>query len=347
MIGRSPSKAGSLLAIGILTIGLAAAGFAAYTPSALAAPQSGRPATLVISLDSGGHLAQHATTAQTVGAFLASLGIVPGAADYVYPSLDTPLTSGLQVVYRAAVPVRIDTATKSFVVSSAAQSVGELLRERGIRLGKDDRVRPPLDAPFAAGSTVDVIRVLRWTTTEKHRIAQRVVHKIDFALAPGKTRVLSAGRPGLRVVVVRYTEHNFGKIHKRVLVSRVVRKPQPRVVAQGAGEFAAFEAYARQGSARASYIASSAMHMVATAYTADCYGCSGYTATGSRAGHGIVAVDPRVIPLGTKLYIPGYGVAVAGDTGGAILGDRIDLGFNSLPDALRFGRRVVTVYRLK
>ena len=86
--------------------------------------------------------------------------------------------------------------------------------------------------------------------------------------------------------------------------------------------------------------------MVATAYTAGCPGCSGYTATGYRAGHGIVAVDPRVIPLGTKLYIPGYGFAIAGDTGGAIVGDRIDLGFDSLDDAVAFGRRSVKVYTL-
>ncbi|MBV8655919.1 MAG: 3D domain-containing protein, partial [Candidatus Eremiobacteraeota bacterium] len=68
---------------------------------------------------------------------------------------------------------------------------------------------------------------------------------------------------------------------------------------------------------------------------------------GRPAGHGIVAVDPSVIPLGTRLFIPGYGLAIAGDTGGAIRGFRIDLGFNSERDALLFGRREVTVYRLK
>ena len=89
------------------------------------------------------------------------------------------------------------------------------------------------------------------------------------------------------------------------------------------------------------------MQMVATAYTPCCSGCSGITATGRPAGHGIVAVDPRVIPLGTRLYIPGYGYAIAGDTGGAIVGYRIDLGYTSNRDALHFGRRAVTVYRLK
>ncbi len=86
--------------------------------------------------------------------------------------------------------------------------------------------------------------------------------------------------------------------------------------------------------------------MVATAYTANCYGCSGMTASGQHAGHGIVAVDPRVIPLGSHLYIPGYGQAIAGDTGGAIHGNRVDLGFNSNSDAMQFGRRSVTVYVL-
>jgi 3D (Asp-Asp-Asp) domain-containing protein len=97
-------------------------------------------------------------------------------------------------------------------------------------------------------------------------------------------------------------------------------------------------------------IAQSALHtiqMIATAYTAGSAGGGGMTAIGRPAGHGIVAVDPRVIPLGTRLYISGYGYAVAGDTGGDIVGNRIDLGFDSLREALLFGRRDVTVYRLK
>ncbi|MEO6912399.1 MAG: 3D domain-containing protein, partial [Candidatus Baltobacteraceae bacterium] len=112
-------------------------------------------------------------------------------------------------------------------------------------------------------------------------------------------------------------------------------------------EFAAFEDAGRDGLSKTSYTAAGAVRMVATAYTAGCSGCSGITATGYRAGHGIVAVDPRFIPLGSRLYIPGYGVAIAGDTGGAIRGNRIDLGFNSLSDAIQFGRRNVVVYRLR
>jgi 3D (Asp-Asp-Asp) domain-containing protein len=93
--------------------------------------------------------------------------------------------------------------------------------------------------------------------------------------------------------------------------------------------------------------ADSVLHMTATAYTPYCgKGCSGITALGRQAGYGIVAVDPRVIPLRTRLFIPGYGTAIAGDTGRAIKGSRIDLGFNSYTDAMRFGRREIIVYVL-
>lgn len=84
-----------------------------------------------------------------------------------------------------------------------------------------------------------------------------------------------------------------------------------------------------------------------TAYTASCSGCSGITATGlnlvKNPNAKVVAVDPSVIPLGTKLYIDGYGYAVAADTGGSIRGQRIDLFFKDNSDALKWGRRTVKV----
>ena len=86
--------------------------------------------------------------------------------------------------------------------------------------------------------------------------------------------------------------------------------------------------------------------MEATAYTADDPGNSGYTATGQPLAYGMVSVDPNVIPLGSQLYIEGYGYAVAADTGGGIVGNRIDLAMDSVSDALNFGRRDVVVHVL-
>ena len=75
----------------------------------------------------------------------------------------------------------------------------------------------------------------------------------------------------------------------------------------------------------------------ATSYNYTCEGCSHITATGMRQSYGVVAVDPKVIPLFSKLYIPGYGIAVAGDVGGAIKGRRIDLGFDELDGSFSSG----------
>src|SRR5699024_7881612 len=84
-----------------------------------------------------------------------------------------------------------------------------------------------------------------------------------------------------------------------------------------------------------------------TAYTANCDGCSGVTATGVDLNKDpnakVIAVDPSVIPLGSKVHVPGYGTAIAADTGGAINGNRIDVHVSSDGEAMNWGRRSVTV----
>ena len=88
------------------------------------------------------------------------------------------------------------------------------------------------------------------------------------------------------------------------------------------------------------------MSMEATAYLPNDPGCTGITAIGIPATYGVVAVDPGIIPLGSRVYIPGYGEAIAADTGGAIYGYRIDLCMEDYYEAMDFGRRTVTVYLL-
>lgn len=97
--------------------------------------------------------------------------------------------------------------------------------------------------------------------------------------------------------------------------------------------------------------ASQTLTVTSTAYTASCAGCSGTTATGinlnANPNMKVIAVDPSVIPLGSKVYVEGYGVAVAGDTGSAIQGNRIDLFMANREDALNYGRQTVQVTILK
>jgi 3D (Asp-Asp-Asp) domain-containing protein len=89
----------------------------------------------------------------------------------------------------------------------------------------------------------------------------------------------------------------------------------------------------------------------ATAYTAGCSGCSGITATGINLNNNpyakVIAVDPNVIPLGTQVYVQGYGYAVAGDTGGAIKGNKIDIHVPTKEEAYNWGRRTVNITLLE
>lgn len=89
------------------------------------------------------------------------------------------------------------------------------------------------------------------------------------------------------------------------------------------------------------------MKVNASAYSAQDPGCSNYTSTGQLLRKGIVAVDSKVIPLGTKMYIPGYGYGIAADIGSAIKGHKIDVAFESQKEALKFGRRNVVIQILE
>ncbi len=93
--------------------------------------------------------------------------------------------------------------------------------------------------------------------------------------------------------------------------------------------------------------ATKTFYVKATAYTAYCAGCSGITATGinlrANPDLKVIAVDPRVIPLGSKVWVEGYGYAIAGDTGGAIKGNKVDLFMPSKTDAYAWGRRTVQI----
>jgi 3D (Asp-Asp-Asp) domain-containing protein len=189
--------------------------------------------------------------------------------------------------------------------------------------------------------------VLTWEGVEHHVIAPPSIRRFSISLGSGHSKVASLGSPGVLELRVQYSQRSGKPVHRSILASAVTVVPKPRVVVEGVGG-TPLANFAAHGIAQMVSMAHDAILMIATAYSADCgSGCDGMTAIGRRAGFGIVAVDPRVIPIGTHLYIPGYGFAIAGDTGGDIVGNRIDLGFDTLEDAMRFGRQDVKVYRLR
>jgi 3D (Asp-Asp-Asp) domain-containing protein len=236
------------------------------------------------------------------------------------------------------VTVRADG--RSYQVSSAAQTVGDLLIDLGLTLGDLDRTAPSLTTRLSDGMEVRLTRVTCIRTTEEEVVPSRTVMLPALHRPPGYSKTVSKGGDGLvRRVVETWTKD--GEVARRnVLRAQVVKAPVDTVILRGTSGLPS-----RGGNWRRP------LRMEATAYDPGPRSCGkyadGYTANGTKAQKGVVAVDTRVIPFGTRLYIPGYGFAIAADRGSAIKGNRIDLCFNTYAEAIRFGRRMVEVYILR
>jgi uncharacterized protein YabE (DUF348 family) len=342
-------KRSTFVAASILTLGLlfARADACAAADKTSAAVQASVATPASVSIVQDGLESTYLTRARTVAEYLDERGVKAAPDDYLSVAQSDPIVDGLRIVYRPAVSVQLVADGTTRVIRTAAATIADLLQSQSIALAADDEVSPTLDQQPQPDRSVRIVRVRSWTAEVHQRIAPSVKRKFDIDLAAGVTRTLAPGTPGERVLSVRFVRRDQGLPQRTVLASRILREPRARVIARGISEYATLASYAQHGFESAVHFASAALRMVATAYTAGCYGCSGITRIGAPAGHGIVAVDPAVIPLGTKLYVAGYGRAIAGDTGSAIRGHRIDLGFNSFGEAIRFGRRPITVYVLR
>ena len=170
------------------------------------------------------------------------------------------------------------------------------------------------------------------------RITIAQVTSRSLSMAKGEEEVVQVGQPGLERVQ-RETLYSNGTVIKTNDVSKVTQRAMvPTIIKEGTREVTTSRNVAGR--------ASRAIVMEASAYLAGDGDGAGITATGLPAVRGIAAVDPDVIPLGTRLFIPGYGEAIAADTGGAIVGNKIDLVMDSYGEAMDFGRQDVTVYVL-
>src|SRR3990170_731324 len=161
-------------------------------------------------------------------------------------------------------------------------------------------------------------------TTKVTSIPYTTEHVKDPALELGEETVVQEGKEGRLTQTILLTYYKDQLFSERV-IDQSLEPQQTKIIQQGT------KIVVRHLDTEYGHIAyTQKLRMWATSYVPTCRGCSGITALGFPAGYGIVAVDPSVIPLGRKVYIPGYGVALAGDKGGSIKGKKIDLGFDSL-----------------
>lgn len=190
---------------------------------------------------------------------------------------------------------------------------------------------------FAASPvTVDEVTDVTHVTTSE-AVPYEAVYVFNRNLRPGQIRKVQDGQDGEIVYHWKLTYENGTRVGKELIRTEYVNPTEAVFQISRAG----FQ------TSRSTFQRSGVMEMESTAYTPDAGRGSRATfrtATGRRAEFGVVAVDPDVIPLGTILYVEGYGLAIAADTGGAIRGRKIDVCVPTREEALNWGRRNVRVH---
>ena len=286
-----------------------------------------RQQAVPFTLHEQGFLSTHLSSGLTVSQALADLGIKIGPYDLITPSPETALTSGLHVYLRYANQVNLSAGSQHQTVYTHAATVGDLLAEIGVELEPLDRVSPGPAQAIRYGMSVDITIVRESIEYVDELLPFTTIYWDDPDLLQGNEMLIQAGSAGYLRREYRVLYEN-GREISRQFVAETTDSPVYQIIAQGSNVPATpAPATPTIATAEGDLECSRTMNVYATWYTAASAGGSGTTATGTDVYKGIVAVDPSVIPLGTWMYIPGYGYGLAADTGGAIIGNMIDLGY--------------------
>lgn len=300
---------------------------------------------VTVTLNLNGQPQKLNTAARTVAEALWQAGISVSRADVVQPALDTPLTPNLTITYAAARPLTLQADGQTITINVPAGLVGEALAAAGLPLVGLDYAVPAADQPLPVDGVIRVVRVREEILTEQTLIPRETVYQAMPDVDIDTVQTLQAGADGLQRRYVRVRYEDGVEVSRTVENEVLAQAAQPLVIGYGTkitlrvldtpdGPVEYWRAYT----------------MYATSYSASRAGVLptarnyGITASGKRLTRGMVAIDRTMMRFGTRMYVPGYGFAVAEDTGGGVKGRFIDLGFDDWN--YQSWHQIVTVYFL-
>ena len=298
----------------------------------------------------------HTTYASDPARVLSEAGLALDEND-TYTTVTTDGVSEITVKRNQSIV--IDNCGKRITVTTYGETVAQLLTRMGIPYTGEYSVTPNVNSRTCDGLKVTVVRTVESIETYTVDVPFNTITCEDPTLPAGEQKILVQGVPGLKqckadVVYVNAVEQSRGVFEETLLQPAV-----DQIVAVGTGE--------KVGQTDAQPIIGDGVivmpsgeiltynrteQFVATAYSKYNAGCDDYTATGTKVRVGVVAVDPSVIPYGTRMFIVAndgsyiYGLATAEDCGGSIIGNRLDLYMDTDAECFRFGVRECTVYFL-
>ena len=295
----------------------------------------------------------HSFTANdgTVADLLAKNNVALDENFHVSVDLNSTLVPNMQIIVSKMIPINISVDGRNEGVSVPEGSVLDALNFLNIALSQDDTVNEPLDRRVEDGLNIIVNRVEFKESTENEAIPFATDIKKSDTLARGDSKIETPGSNGEKEVTKRVKYVDGNPVQTEVLSENILKNPVNQVKIIGTKP-------KNNGNVKVSiengvitdengniYHYNKVLTGVCTAYTAK---DGARTSTGALARRGLVAVNPKQIPYGTKLYIPGYGICTAADTGGAMRQGHamIDLYMDSEHECRQFGRRTKQIYIL-
>lgn len=322
------------------------------------------------------------TTVDTIGEFLEKENIEAGKHDDVSVDPSDDISDGLEIEIDRAFQVMINDGGDKSKVWTTGATIEQLLSNHDISLKDADKVKPALDEQAEKDTAIKIVRVDTDTDKVEESVAFDTITEEDDSLKKGEEKVISEGKKGTKVMKYEITMENGEEVDRELVDEEVTKESKDRVVAIGTKEPEPepksepeksesdlvtlsddkkddqhdeksdnktdnSDESSSDNNEEPSSDSGEVLYMMATGYTADCSGCSGVTSTGIDLNNNpnakVVAVDPSVIPLGSKVWVEGYGEAIAGDTGGAIKGNRIDIHVPDKADADKYNGKDVKV----
>ncbi len=221
-------------------------------------------------------------------------------------------------------------------VTSFQPDVQGVLDENKIDYDENDIISEDLDASLENGMTIEVKQIEKKIITETKDIPYDTVVKKDSSLVKGESKVSQNGKNGTKEYVYE-AEYKNGKLVRKTLIQEnVIKESKSKIVKEGTKTTGT----SSKNTSGSKNSLGRKLTVSATAYSGD-----GITSTGTVPKWGTIAVDPSVIPYGTKVYIPQFNkYFIAEDCGGAIKGNKIDIFMNSESECVNWGRRTIDIY---
>lgn len=291
-----------------------------------------------------GKMTVHQTYTSDARLALEEAGITIGKSDYV--SLPEPMNGGAAEVYiERSQTVTLKLDGRESVINMLGGTVSTALTLADYVPDVRDVIVPSLDTQLYDGMVITVTRVSAETIQVFEEIPFETLRQSNSRINKGTEVVSQQGEPGQFVRTYESIKENGVEVERRLILEAVVVEPKPEIIQYGTGGTVTLSSGEVIGYTRK-------LECIATAYTTE--GRSQKrNALGKVARVGTIAVDPKVIPLRSKVYVTSangkwvYGAAVCEDTGGVIKGNKVDLFFDTTAECIKFGVRKCWVYILE